>query len=152
MTGPVERRRFEMPLPMPWRPILLVFWGVRRGRAQLDLDGERLHAQYGWWGLTTTLDNVLGWEISGPWRWWTAIGLRSHPPFRDFSFDTTDTAGITLTFRDPVRFGRVFRAASLTVTVNELFALGRILEGRGIPGRDLRADDYTGDSADRTGR
>ena len=142
-AAPPVRHRFEMPLPMPWRPFLLV-WGVRRGRAYLELDGDRLVARFGFWSLQTDLGNVAAWEISGPWRWWRAIGLRSNWPFRDFSFDTTERAGITFTFREPVRFARVFRARSLTATPRDLFGLGRLLEARGIPGKDIRADDYAG--------
>ncbi|MCC6830886.1 MAG: hypothetical protein IT200_06035 [Thermoleophilia bacterium] len=126
---------------MPWRPFLLA-WGVRRGRAYLEVDGDRLVARFGFWSLQTDLANVASWEISGPWRWWRAIGLRSSWPFRDFSFDTTDRAGITFFFWAPVRFARIFRAHTLTATPGDLFNLGRLLEARGIRGKDVRADDY----------
>ena len=130
-------RRFVLALRFPSRLVLLI-WGVRRGHAHVDVGEHRVRAVFGFWALETDLANVERWEISGPYRWWRAIGLRSSWPFRDYTFGTSTYGGVTLTFRERVRFGRVFRAASLTVTVADLEGLARELQRRGISGRDVR--------------
>jgi hypothetical protein len=133
-------RRFALPLRFPSRLFLLA-WGVRRGHAHVDIDrgARRVRAVFGFWSVETDLANVERWEISGPYRWWTAIGLRSSPPFRDYTFGTSAHGGVTLTFREPVRFGRIFSAASLTVTVADLAGLAAALTEGGIPGQDVRS-------------
>jgi hypothetical protein len=126
-----------MAIDARWRPVLLI-WGVTRRRAYVRLDGNRFEARYGFWSLRTTLDNVERWTITGPYRWWTAIGLRSSWPFTHYAFDTNARAGVDLHFRKRVRFARFLRAQTLTVTVADPVALAEVLRERGIPGQDLR--------------
>lgn len=134
-----QGQHLEYPLAIePRWGALLRIWGVTPRRAFLRLDGDRLEARYGWWAIRTTLDNVEGWTLTGPYRWWRAIGLRSSWPFRDFAFDTNARQGICLRFRARVRFGGIFRVATLTVTVAEPDALAAVLTARGIPGEDRR--------------
>src|SRR5437867_3453661 len=76
-----------MAIDPRWRFVLWPF-GVTPGRAFVRLDGDRLFARYGFWSLTTRIDNVEHWTITGPYRWWTAIGLRSSWPLREWAFDT----------------------------------------------------------------
>ena len=130
-------RRFVLAMRSPSRLVLLP-WGVRRGHAHVDVSEQRVRAVFGFWALETDLANVERWEISGPYRWWRAIGLRSSWPFRDYTFGTSTHGGVTLTFRERVRFGRAFRAASLTLTVADLEGFARELQQRGIPGCDVR--------------
>ena len=137
MTVSGRPRRFALPLRWPSRLFLLA-WGVRPGHAHVDVDADRVRAVFGFWALETPLANVTAWEISGPYRWWRAIGLRSSWPFRDYTFGTTTHGGVTLRFRGRVRFGRIYRAAELTVTVDDLEGLARALQERGITGRDVR--------------
>ena len=129
--------KFPMAIDPRWR-LVLRLWGVKPGRAYVRLNGDALEARFGWWLARTITDNVASWTLTGPYRWITAIGLRSSPPFRHFAFDTNTRAGVDLRFRRPVRFGRVFRAAVLTVTVADTDALAAALRQRGIPGEDRR--------------
>jgi hypothetical protein len=126
-----------MAIEPAWRPILWL-WGVTGRRAHVRIDGERLEARYGWWVARTRIDNIEGWTLTGPYRWWRAIGLRSSWPFRDYAFDTNARQGLCLRFRDPVPFGRLFRAATLTLTLADPDALAALLAGRGIAGEDRR--------------
>jgi hypothetical protein len=128
---------FPMAVEPRWRPLLLL-WGVTSSRAAVRVDGDRLEARYGLWTLRTTLDNVERWTITGPYRWWRAIGLRSNWPFRDFAFDTNARQGVDLTFRTRVRFSGILRARTLTVTVANPEGFAGFLAGRGIPGEDQR--------------
>jgi hypothetical protein len=120
-----------------WRWVLWI-WGVTGGRAWVDLDGDRLHARFDWWHLRTATANIERWTITGPYRWWRAIGLRSSWPFRDYAFDTNVRAGVDLQFRQPVPFARILRARVLTVTVGDPERFAAALAERGIPGEDLR--------------
>jgi hypothetical protein len=128
---------FPMGVKSSWRTVLLL-WGVRASRAFVRLDGDRLDARFGVAHLATTVGNVAGWTITGPYRTWRAIGLRSNPPFRDWSFDTNPWQGVTLTFKRPVTFMRILRAGTLTVTVTDADAFASALVARGIQGEDQR--------------
>ena len=134
---PERPRRFVLPLRFPWRVVLLV-WGVRRGHAQVDVGARRVRAVFGFWAIETDLTNVERWEISGPYRAWRAIGLRSSWPFRDYTFGTSAHGGVTLTFRDRIRFGRFYKAATLTVTVADLDGFAAALTEHGVLGTDIR--------------
>ena len=129
---------FPLAIDRRWR-IVLWLWGVRPGRAYVRLAADgTLEARFGWWVARTTVANIAEWTITGPYRWLTGIGLRSSPPFRQFAFDTNVRAGVDLRFRGPVRFGRIFRADELTVTVADPDAFAAELQRRGIPGADRR--------------
>lgn len=128
---------FPMAIERRWR-LPLFLWGVTTGRAVVLLNGEDLEARFGFSTLRTRLNNVERWTITGPYRWWRAIGLRSNWPFRDYAFDSNSRQGIDLYFRERVRFGRILRAAKLTVTVADPEAFAAVLTDRGIPGEDLR--------------
>jgi hypothetical protein len=136
MTTP-RPQVFAMGVKPSWR-VFLLLWGVRASRAFVRIDGDRLEARFGVTHLYTAVGNVAGWTITGPYRTWRAIGLRSNPPFRDWSFDTNPWHGVTLTFKRPVRFMRILRADTLTVTVTDADAFTAVLEARGIQGEDQR--------------
>jgi hypothetical protein len=128
---------FPMAIEPRWRFVLWL-WGVTARRAFVRLDDNQFNARYGFFSLTTMVDNVEGWTITGPYRWWRAIGLRSNWPFREWAFDTNARAGVDLRFRRSVRFARIVRASVLTVTVADPDALAAALAARGVPGEDLR--------------
>lgn len=66
---------FPIRLQPGLRPILLLF-GVRPGAATVRLDGERLTARFGFFRAEASLSNIVGWDITGPYRWWRAVGVR----------------------------------------------------------------------------
>jgi hypothetical protein len=104
-------------------PILLLF-SVRPGRATVLLDGDRLAAGFGFFHAETSLANIARWDITGPYRWWRAVGVRRTVGTQDLSFGGSAHGGVCLHFREPILVGR-FRVADLYLTVDDLAGLGR---------------------------
>jgi hypothetical protein len=127
---------FPIRLQPNLRPILLLF-GVRPGNATVRLDGVRLTAQFGRFRAETPLANITRWDITGPYRWWRAVGVRRTLGTHDLSFGGSAHGGVCLHFREPVRAARL-TVTDLYVTVDDLAGLGDALAARGIVGQDLR--------------
>jgi hypothetical protein len=128
----------EFPIrlqPGLW-PILVLF-GVRPGAATVRLDSERLTARFGFFRAEVWLANIVGWDITGPYRWWRAVGVRRTLGTRDLSFGGSAHGGVCLHFREPVLVGR-FSVTDLYLTVDDLEGLGAALTAHGVPGQDLR--------------
>jgi hypothetical protein len=127
---------FPIRLQRGLRPILLLF-GVRAGKATVRIDAERLTAQFGFFRAETPLTNITRWDITGPYRWWRAVGVRRTLGTHDLSFGGSAHGGLCLHFRRPVRV-RPLRVRDLYLTVDDLAGLGAVLSARGISGLDLR--------------
>ncbi|MGI8657873.1 MAG: hypothetical protein ACR2K4_03770 [Candidatus Limnocylindria bacterium] len=131
---------FPLRLADPWRwPLHLI--GVRPGAAQVVITAdERLVARFGPFSLETPTANVSGYLITGPYRFWRAIGPRGSGADRGFTFGTSTRGGVCLCFDEwvPARYVRGGRVESLTVTVDDVNGLVRSLERRGIRGEDRR--------------
>ena len=127
---------FPIRLQPNLQPILLLF-GVRPGNATVRLDGVRLTAQFGRFHVETPLANITRWDITGPYRWWRAVGVRRTLGTHDLSFGGSAHGGVCLHFREPVRAARL-SVTDLYVTVDDLVGLGDALAARGIVGQDLR--------------
>jgi hypothetical protein len=132
-------RSFPLRAATPWRwPLRLI--GVRKGAAQVELGDDRLVARFGRLRVETAVANVCGYRVTGPYRWWRAIGPRGSVADHGFTFGTSTHGGICLCFREwvPTPYVRGGRMEALTVTVDDLAGLARALEERGIRGRDER--------------
>jgi hypothetical protein len=127
---------FPIRLQPTMRPMLLLF-GVRPGNALVRLDEERLAAHFGFFGAETALTNIERWDITGPYRWWRAVGVRRSLGTHDLSFGGSAHGGLCLHFRASVGVGRL-RVTDLYVTVDDLDGLAAALTARGIGGLDLR--------------
>jgi hypothetical protein len=134
--GPSGAMEFPIRLQPALRPILLLF-GVRPGNASVRLDSERLLAQFGFFRAETGLANIARWDITGPYRWWRAVGVRRTLGTHDLSFGGSAHGGLCLHFREAVRVGRL-RVSDLYLTVDDLDGLGRALTLLGVAGQDLR--------------
>ena len=117
-------------------PILAVF-GVLPGRAFVALEGDRLFARFGFFRAHGALPNVEHWTISGPYRWWRAIGVRRTLGRPELTFGGSAHGGLCLFLRVPVRIAGV-AVRELYLTVDDLEGLAEALSARGIPGWDLR--------------
>ena len=131
---------FPLRSAIPWRwPLRLI--GVRPGAAQVELGRDgRLVATFGRLRVETPIANVCGYRLTGPYRWWKAIGPRGSLADHGFTFGSSTHGGVCICFRDWVssRYVRGGRLESLTVTVDDVDGLARALEARGIRGEDER--------------
>lgn len=127
---------FTIRLQPGLRPILLLF-GVRPDNATVRLDGDRLTATFGFFRADTSLANIARWDITGPYRWWRAVGVRRTLGTHDLSFGVSAHGGARLYFREPIRIGRL-RVSNFYLTVDDLAGLGTALAARGVPVQDLR--------------
>jgi hypothetical protein len=131
---------FPLRADRPWSWLLRII-GVRTGAAQVELtDDDRLLATFGRFRVETPLANVCGYRLTGPYRWWRAIGPRGSFADHGFTFGTSARGGVCICFREwvPSGYVRGGRMEALTVTVEDPDALARALEARGITGEDLR--------------
>ena len=135
MTG--ERPvRFPMRLPRRWQLPLLIY-GVTGGRAYVDVGETSLMARFGWYRVATSVSNVASLEVTGPYRWWRALGVRISLADRGLTFGSSTHGGVCIRFRQPVRFARIFRPPAMTVTVDDVAGLDRALRER--IGREVEA-------------
>jgi hypothetical protein len=128
---------FPIRIQANLRPILLLF-GVRPGRAWVRLDDDRFVARFGFFVTETPLASIASWDITGPYRWWRAAGVRHTIGTHDLTFGGSVHGGLCVHLRKPVHIAG-FTVTDLYVTVDDLERLGAALTARGIVGRDLRA-------------
>ena len=118
-------------------PVLWLFGVHGHDDAYVDLGHDELVARFGWATARTPLSNVVRWRIEGPWRWITAIGIRSSLRHHDLTFGGSPHGGVRVDFREPVPI-TFLRPPALYLTVDDLDALAAALAERGIPGEDAR--------------
>ena len=135
-----------MPIRFPLRvgrrsaPLLRLLFGVRAEDAWIELgDGPdaELEVRFGWYRFRAPLADVVRWQIEGPWRWITAIGVRMSIRHHDVTFGGSPHGGVRIDFRSPVRWG-ILRVPAIYVPADDLDALAAELGRRGFPGRDAR--------------
>ena len=121
---------FDFEFDPAYQAMALLF-GVTPGRTGVEIDGNTFVARYGLWSLATTLDNIAGFEISGPYRIWTTIGP-AHLSLADrgLTFASNRRRGLCMKFKEPVPglepTGRL-RHPGLTVTVADVDGLAAAL-------------------------
>ena len=131
---------FPLRSAIPWRWPLRVI-GVRPGAAKVDLNADgSLVATFGRLRVETPIANVCGYRLTGPYRWWKAIGPRGSLADHGFTFGSSTHGGVCLCFRDWVSspYVRGGQLEALTLTVDDVEGLARALEARGISGEDQR--------------
>ena len=84
-----------------WRVVLLPL-GIGDDDG-VTVGDDTLRATFGHWTIETPLANVAGATLTGPHRWYTAVGLRLS--FRDdgLTFGTNNRRGVCITFHDKIR-------------------------------------------------
>jgi hypothetical protein len=130
-------RTFPIRLQRNLRPILTLC-GARSANSYVRLEDDRVVAHFGFFGTETPLANVEHWDITGPYRWWRAAGVRASAGKPELTFGGSAHGGVCLHLREPVRISRL-GVRDLYLTVDDLEGLGAALIARGIPGTDLRA-------------
>ncbi len=66
-------------------------------------DDGRLVATYGRAKVDTALDNVDHTDVTGPHRWYTAVGLRLSFVDDGITFGTNHHRGLCIAFKEPVK-------------------------------------------------
>jgi hypothetical protein len=109
--------------------------GVRPGRDGVTItDDDMLVATFGLLRLRTPLENIDDVHVTGPYRWWTAVGPRLSFADDGLTFGTNPRAGLCIHFRDNIKRVIGLRDHSaLTVTVADPDALEARLRER-VPG------------------
>lgn len=77
--------------------------GVTPATAYAKIEGEWVRARMGPWSAETTLDNIASAEVTGPYRWYRAVGLRLSFSDRGATFGTSTERGVCLRFKRPIR-------------------------------------------------
>lgn len=99
MTGTL---RFDFDWQPGYRRVARLF-GVTPRRAWVEVDDVQLTVRFGWWTLSSTLDNVAGTDITGPYVFAKTAGP-PHLSFADrgITFATNGQRGLCVSFRDAV--------------------------------------------------
>ncbi len=98
---------FPYRLDRRWRPMFRALGVTAADGVTLIEPGDEhpdglLLATYGRARVTTPLTNVDHTEISGPHRWWTAVGLRLSLADDGLTMGTNHHAGLCLGFVEPI--------------------------------------------------
>jgi len=137
-VGAPSRATFPIRLARFARLPLLVYGVTGRTSAGVTLTDGRLHARFGFLRADMPLANIERWEISGPYRWWRAIGVRGTWGQPELTFGGSAHGGVCLFLREPVHIGWL-DVRRLYLTLDDLDGFGAALAAHGIPGEDLRA-------------
>lgn len=119
--------RFRLPLALA---------GITPSTAAAYLREGRFEVRFGAWSLSTPVSNIATAELSGPYHWVRAVGVRLSLSDRGVTFGTTPRRGVCLSFVIPVRAIEptgALRHPGATVTVREPEALMLALRDAGVP-------------------
>lgn len=92
---------FPYRLDKRWKPLLAVLGVSRKDGVELTDDGS-LRATFGRVKVQTPLTNIDHTEITGPHRWYTAVGLRLSFADDGITFGTNSESGLCIAFVEPV--------------------------------------------------
>jgi hypothetical protein len=110
--------------------VVLAPLGIRPETAYVRIDDEAFTVRFGRWSLQTPKSNVVEARVTGPYRWYRAIGVRLSLADRGATFGTNAWSGLCVCFAEPVPAvlpGSLLRHPALTVTVQEPERLRRLL-------------------------
>jgi len=118
---------------------LLIGFGVLPRNAYAELTDTQLAIRFGWFRATTPIRNIARWEISGPYKFYRAIGVRGTVGKPELTFGSSTHGGIGLTLHRPIALSPMGgRLRRLYLTLDELELFAADLERHGIPGTDVR--------------
>ncbi len=92
---------FPYQLDRRWAPLFAVL-AVDEDDGVTITDDERLVATYGRKRVETPLTNIDHTLVTGPHRWWTAVGLRLSFADDGLTFGTTNERGLCVAFVDKI--------------------------------------------------
>jgi len=92
---------FPYQLDRRWAPLFSVL-AVDEDDGVTITDDELLVATYGRKRVETPLSNIDHTLVTGPHRWWTAVGLRLSFADDGLTFGTTNERGLCIAFVDKI--------------------------------------------------
>ncbi|HBX08206.1 MAG TPA: hypothetical protein DEG13_00220 [Candidatus Microthrix parvicella] len=92
---------FPYRLDHRWKP-MFVLLGVSNSDGVTLTDDGQLRATYGRFSLETPLANVDHTKVTGPHRWYTAVGIRLSFADDGLTFGTNHTSGLCIAFAEKV--------------------------------------------------
>lgn len=128
--------RFTFSFARTYRPPARLF-GITPSTAWVDVGDDELDARFGPWRVRTSLSNVSGVAITGPYAFAKTAGpARLAITDRGLTFATNGDRGVLISFASPVRgldpLG-LLRHPELTVTVTDVDRLAALLHERRTP-------------------
>ncbi len=121
-----------------WSRFVLLPFGVRGGHRQVTRADDRVEVSFGWFDVTIGVADIERWDVTGPYRWYRAIGVRHTVFGNDISFCGDASGAIRLWLRAPRRVAFVRVVTEVYLGLEDPLRLGTWLAKRGIPGHDLR--------------
>ncbi len=107
--------------------------GVRPNNSRVTIDDDHLCVEFGPWRLTTPMSNITGFQRSGDYKWYRAIGARGSFKDGGITFGTTCDQGVCTKFRCPepalMPFG-LMKHPGMTVTLADPDGFVAALERR----------------------
>ncbi len=118
---------FPYELDRRWTP-MFVLLGLDDDDGVYVGDDGSLRATFGWVRIDTTVDNVHHTQVTGPHRWYTAVGLRLSFADDGITFGTNHRRGLCIEFVE--RIPKVIgprRHSALWVSVADPEGLARAI-------------------------
>jgi hypothetical protein len=127
----VPTERFPFATQRPWRAVLPGAF-VDPERSGVELNDLALSVRYGPFLTTTPWNNVRDVTVTGPFRWYRAIGPRLSLADRGVTYGTSTEAGVCVSFHEPVQglFAGRRVHPGLTVTVADPEGLAAAIRAR----------------------
>jgi hypothetical protein len=97
----VDDRFFPYERDARWK-ILLAPLGIGDDDG-VTVGDDAMVATFGYWSVETPLTNVAGTKITGPHRWYTAVGLRLSFSDDGLTFGTNHHRGLCIEFEEKVK-------------------------------------------------
>lgn len=129
-----DMQEFDFDFHPGYRYLLLP-WGVTPGNSLVAItDDDRFHAKFGRWEITTPMSNISGYQRSGDYKWYKAIGIRGSMVDHGLTFGSTTKQGVCVTFTEPIKAFLPGMPAhpGLTVTVSDADGLAAALQKAGV--------------------
>jgi hypothetical protein len=125
-----QGRHFPFRYDRRLTPIWLPFWVWPGTQGVTVTDDGRLIARYGPFHVEAPLSRVQDAHVTGPYRWWTAVGARLSAADDGLTFGTNASEGVCIHFEPRIRRVIGLRDHSaLTVTVADAEGLVAAIKG-----------------------
>jgi hypothetical protein len=126
----VTKQSFEFDFDKRFSP-LLVMLGAIPSNSRVELRDDRVGVRLGPWRLSISTANIAHLDVTGPYRWYRAIGLRVSLTDRGLTFGTNARRGLCIEFVRPIRSFLGMRHPAVTVTIRRPEMLKAAIEASG---------------------